>query len=91
MQISRRRISSYLKEINHTVQEGEKKLRKAIRNEDLLGLMKLQNTLVYFNTAIRGDESLFGKIRHVYQKSYDTDLMEDVIVRGRKIDERDGI
>ena len=69
---------TYLKEINHTVQEGEKKLRKAIRNEDLLGLMKLQNTLVYFNTAIRGDESLFGKIRHVYQKSYDTDLMEDV-------------
>ena len=50
----------YLKQINNDVTAAEKELEKSIRNEDLLRLMKLQKTLVYFNTSIRGNEVMIG-------------------------------
>ncbi|MFA6811509.1 MAG: magnesium transporter CorA family protein, partial [Bacteroidaceae bacterium] len=46
----------YLKQINNNINEAENGMEKSIRNEDLLQLMKLQKTLVYFNTSIRGNE-----------------------------------
>ena len=39
----------------------KKNWNKSIRNEDLLRLMKLQKTLVYFNTSIRGNEVMIGQ------------------------------
>ena len=52
----------YLKQINNDVATAEKELEKSIRNEDLLQLMKLQKTLVYFNTSIRGNEVMIGRL-----------------------------
>ena len=37
----------YLKQINYAVTEAEKALEKSIRNEDLLALMKLENSMVF--------------------------------------------
>ena len=34
----------------------KRSLERSIRNEDLLRLMNLQKSLVYFNTSIRGNE-----------------------------------
>lgn len=70
----------YLKQINNEVANAEKELEKSIRNEDLLRLMKLQKTLVYFNTSIRGNEILIGRLRHIFQNSgyLDMELLEDV-------------
>ena len=45
----------YLKQINNEVNNAEKELERSIRNEDLLRLMNLQKSLVYFNTSIRGN------------------------------------
>ena len=42
----------YLKQIYNDVNEAEKELERSIRNEDLLRMMRLQKTLVYFNTSI---------------------------------------
>jgi len=54
----------YLKQINNDVATAEKELEKSIRNEDLLQLMKLQKTLVYFNTSIRGNEVMIGRLKN---------------------------
>lgn len=72
----------YLKQINLDVTAAEKELERSIRNEDLLRLMKLQKTLVYFNTSIRGNEVMIGKMRTVFQDTdyYDADLVEDVLI-----------
>ena len=51
---------------------AEKELEKSIRNEDLLQLMKLQKTLVYFNTSIRGNEVMIGRLKNIFQ---DTDYL----------------
>lgn len=76
----------YLKQINNDVANAEKELEKSIRNEDLLRLMKLQKTLVYFNTSIRGNEVMIGRLKKIFQDtSYlDKELLEDVIIELRQ-------
>ena len=52
----------YLKEINHRRNNIEQKLYDASRNEQLLQLMRIQKSLVYFVTALRSNELLFMKL-----------------------------
>jgi magnesium transporter len=51
-----------LKEINHRRNIVEQKLYDANRNEELLQLMRIQKSLVYFVTALRSNEMLLMKI-----------------------------
>ena len=59
----------YLKQINNEVASAEKELENSIRNKDLLRLMKLQKTLVYFKTSIRGNEVMIGRLRNIFQNT----------------------
>ncbi|MCM5528061.1 MAG: magnesium transporter CorA family protein [Chitinophagaceae bacterium] len=52
----------YLKEINHRRNLLEQKLYDANRNEELLQLMRIQKSLVYFVTALRSNELLLVKL-----------------------------
>ena len=72
----------YLKQINLDISAAEKELERSIRNEDLLRLMRLQKTLVYFNTSIRGNEVMIGKLQSIFQDTdfLDKELVEDVII-----------
>lgn len=72
----------YLKQINLDINAAEKELERSIRNEDLLRLMRLQKSLVYFNTSIRGNEVMIGKLRTIFQDTdyLDKELVEDVII-----------
>ena len=72
----------YLKQINISITAAEKELERSIRNEDLLRLMRLQKALVYFNTSIRGNEVMIGKLRTIFQDTdyLDEELVEDVII-----------
>ncbi len=64
----------------------EKNLEKSIRNEDLLHVLGIQRTLVFFNTSIQGNETLVGRIRRVYGDKYDTDLLDDVEIELHQAD-----
>lgn len=72
----------YLKQINIGITVAEKELERSIRNEDLLRLMRLQKSLVYFNTSIRGNEVMIGKLKTIFQDTdyLDEELVEDVII-----------
>ena len=76
----------YLKQINNEVANAEKELEKSIRNEDLLRLMKLQKTLVYFDTSIRGNEVLIGRLKNIFQNTgmLDMELLDDAIIELRQ-------
>jgi magnesium transporter len=52
----------YLKEINQRRNLMEQKLYASNRNEELLELMKIQKSMVYFVTALRSNEMLLLKI-----------------------------
>lgn len=70
----------YLKQINNEVAQAEKALEKSIRNEDLLRIMKLEKSMVFFNTSIRGNEVMLTKLQNIFQEPIymDKELVEDV-------------
>lgn len=68
----------YLQLINDEVESAEKKLEQSVKNEDLLHLLGMQKSLVYFNTSLRGNEVLISRLRHVFTDDFDLDLLEDV-------------
>lgn len=71
----------YLKHISIEIKDAEKELERSIRNEDLHRLLKLQNSLVYFNTSIRGNQVMISRLRGIFQHTgyLDDDLLDDVV------------
>jgi magnesium transporter len=73
----------YLKEINQRRNAMEQKLYASNRNEELLELMKIQKSLVYFVTALRSNEILLMKISRTNFLSLNDDekeFLDDLIV-----------
>lgn len=70
-------LQRFLKTIYNDVRMLEKGLSQSVRNEELLRLMHLQRSLVYFNTSLKGNSSLVNRIEHLYAGQYDPDLAED--------------
>jgi len=71
----------YLKVINLEIKDAENQLQRSIRNEELLELMRLERTLVYFITSLRGNEILIQKLKILFKQKrmkHDSDLLEDV-------------
>lgn len=77
---------AYLKDINDKVSAAEKELRRSVQNRDLLNMMHMQKTLVYFSTAITGNESLIERLGKVYGDDYDADLLDDLEIELRQAD-----
>ncbi|MGC4099983.1 magnesium transporter CorA family protein [Ferruginibacter sp.] len=76
-------FQEYLKEINQRRNILEQKLYDANRNEELLQLMRIQKSLVYFITALRSNELLMMKLArtNVMQLNDDEkDFLDDLIV-----------
>lgn len=68
-----------LKQINALIEESKQNLDKKIENEDLIGLSRLQDSLTYFITSIRGNETLLSKLKFKLPvDELDADLIEDV-------------
>jgi magnesium transporter len=73
----------YLKEINQRRNLMEQRLYASNRNEELLELMKIQKSLVYFVTALRSNEMLLMKIARtnfLLLNEDDKELLDDLIV-----------
>jgi len=72
-----------LKEINHRRNLFEQKLYDSNRNEELLALMRIQKSLVYFVTALRSNELLLMKMERTNFLNCDEDereFLSDLIV-----------
>ena len=68
-----------LKQISMLVDKAKRNLDKEVNNESLIGLSRLQDSLTYFQTSIRGNETLLSKLKFKLQiDELDADLIEDV-------------
>ena len=68
-----------LKQINNLIEKAKRNLDHNVDNESLIGLSRLQDSLTYFNTSIRGNETLLAKLKFKLQvDELDADLIEDV-------------
>lgn len=77
------RYLQYLKQIDKISLYVEKKLHRSMRNKELIQLLELEKSLVYFSTSLKGNEVtlekiLRGRIIKLYDE--DQDLLEDVLI-----------
>lgn len=73
----------YLKRIDRLSSRTEKKLHQSMRNKELIQLLGLEKSLVYFSTSLKTDEVIINKIlRGNVVKLYeeDQDILEDVLI-----------
>ena len=78
---------NYLKQINKETEKAENDLKKSMKNQELLKLLSLEKSLVYFTTSIRSNEAVMektmrGKIIKLYEE--DEDILEDAITENKQ-------
>lgn len=77
----------YLRIINKLSDKIEQKLHGSTQNRELIELLELEKSLVYFTTSLRSNEVVLEKLLKTERiKKYpeDEDLLEDVIVENRQ-------
>ena len=77
------RFLIYLKQIDRISSNTEHRLHQSMRNKELIQLLGLEKSLVYFSTSLKADEItlekiLRGRIIKLYEE--DEDLLEDVLI-----------
>lgn len=85
---------TYLKQINKETEIAENILKTSMKNRELLKLLSLEKSLVYFTTSLKSNElvmekTLRGKILKLYDE--DEDILEDAIVENKQAIEMSGI
>jgi len=97
IQILLKSATSYLKalkEINHDIEEKEKVLKKSTENKDLVELLEIEKTLVYFMTSLKANDAVLEKLaKGIILPLYegDLDLLEDTIIENKQAIEMSGI
>lgn len=86
LQVAKRYLQ-HLKQIDKTYNYMERQLYKSQRNKELIQLLDLEKSLVYFNTSLKANEVtlekiLRGRIVTLYEE--DHDLLEDVLIEVRQ-------
>jgi len=81
------RYLQYLKHIDKTSSRIEHDLHKSMKNKELIEMLKLEKSLVYFSTSLKSNEVVLEKLmKFEYIKMYpeDTELLEDVIIENKQ-------
>lgn len=82
-----KRYLQYLKQIDKIYNHMERQLYKSQRNKELIQMLDLEKSLVYFNTSLKANEVTLEKIfrgRIVTLYEEDQDLLEDVLIEVRQ-------
>lgn len=77
----------YLKGIDRASNRIERQLHQSTKNKELIKLLELQKSLVYFSTALRSNEVVMDRMMRLEViKKYpdDQDLLEDVIIENKQ-------
>ncbi|MGL4798072.1 MAG: magnesium transporter CorA family protein [Cellulosilyticaceae bacterium] len=77
----------YLRHIDKLSNQVEQELHKSMKNKELIQLLKLEKSLVYFTTALRSNEIVLEKMMRmetIKQYPEDKELLEDVIIENKQ-------
>ena len=81
------RSLQYLRHIDRMSHKIEQELHKSMKNKELIQLLDLEKSLVYFTTSLRSNEIVLEKMmrmENVKQYPEDEDLLEDVIIENKQ-------
>jgi magnesium transporter len=77
----------YLRNIDKTSDKIECKLHKSLKNQELIQLLELEKSLVYFSTSLKSNELVLEKVQRlnsIKMYSEDTELLEDAIIENKQ-------
>lgn len=78
---------TYLKLINRETEVAENRLKTSMKNRELLKLLDLEKSLVYFITSLRANEAVMErtiKIKNIKLYEDDEDILEDAIIENKQ-------
>jgi len=84
----------YLRQVDKASTRVENELHISMKNKELIQMLGLEKSLVYFSTSLKSNELVLEKLlRMDFVKDFpeDTDLLEDVIVENKQAMEMSGI
>ncbi|HHV10354.1 MAG TPA: magnesium transporter CorA family protein [Clostridiales bacterium] len=90
IQILYRNASTFLQDlrtIDRKSEEIERKLHISTQNRELIDLLELEKSLVYFTTSLRSNEVVFEKmlkLENIKHYPEDEDLLEDLIIENKQ-------
>ena len=76
-----------LTDINNYINKKEKTLYKSTNNKELIDLLNIEKTLVYFSTSLKANDVVLEKLSKgnvITLYSDDTDLMEDAMIENKQ-------
>lgn len=77
----------HLRQIDKASQRLQNELHRSMKNQELMRLLELENSLVYFSTSLQANEAVINKIiRSDIIKKYEEDkeLLEDVQIENQQ-------
>ena len=77
----------YLRQIDRLSHKNEQELQKSLKNKELIELLDLEKSLVYFTTSLRANEIVLEKMMRmetIKQYPEDKELLEDVIIENKQ-------
>ena len=77
----------YLRQIDRMSHRIEQELHRSMKNKELIQLLDLKKSLVYFTTSLRANEIVLEKMmrmENIKQYPEDEDLLEDVIIENKQ-------
>ena len=80
----------YLKQIDKTSSAMQRKLHGAMKNHELIQMLELEKSLIYFSTSLKSNDVTMNKIlrgRVVKLYEEDQDLLEDVLIELKQAQE----
>lgn len=81
------RFLTYLRQIDRSSLRFEKEMYKSMRNKEMIQLLRIEKSLVYFSTSLKSNEVVLEKLmRQELVKRYpdDEELLEDVIIENKQ-------
>jgi len=84
----------YLRDIDKTSGLIENRLHKSLRNKELIQLLELEKSLVYFSTSLKSNEMVLEKIQRsnpIKMYPEDAELLDDVIIENKQAIEMSNI
>ena len=82
-----KRFLYYLKQIDRKTHRIQSEMERTMRNTEIIQLLDLQNSLVYFSTSLNSNERVHEKlfkVEGVATKEEYLDLYDDVIIESRQ-------
>lgn len=77
----------YLREVDKASNRVENELHISMKNKELIQMLGLEKSLVYFSTSLKSNEIVLEKLMRMdFVKDYpdDTELLEDVIIENKQ-------